>query len=31
MFNDDMLLVGWVNIETGEIQSPMPAEVFNGR
>lgn len=22
MFNDDMLLVGWVNIETGEIKSP---------
>ncbi|MDN5553837.1 sugar phosphate nucleotidyltransferase [Prevotella sp.] len=22
MFNDDMLLVGWLNIETGEIKSP---------
>lgn len=24
LFNDNMLLVGWVNIETGEVRSPYP-------
>ena len=24
LFNDDMLLVGWTNIETGEVKSPYP-------
>ncbi len=24
LFNDDMLLVGWVNVETGEVRSPWP-------